>query len=74
MRLLTVKEVARILGVREQRVYQLIREHFFPEVRIGRQIRVSEESVLRFVESGGMALPGGWRRTRNTDDPDRRAS
>ena len=62
MRLLTIKEVAEILRVRDQRAYQLIHAKILPAVRIGRQLRVSEDSLRKFVESGGQALPGGWRR------------
>ena len=61
MHLLTIKEVAEILRVRDQRAYQLIHAKILPAVRIGRQLRVSEDSLREFVESGGQALPGGWR-------------
>ena len=61
MRLLTIKEVAEILRVRDQRAYQLIHAKILPAVRIGRQLRVSEDSLRAFVESGGQPLSGGWR-------------
>lgn len=47
------------------RAYQLARENFFPVgvfVRIGRRLFVNEEKYQKFVEAGGSALPGGWRR------------
>lgn len=65
MQLFTVKELARIFKVRDQRAYELIRADVIPAVRIGRQVRVSEEAIRQFVESGGQPLPGGWRRERS---------
>jgi len=61
-RLLRVPHVAQTLDVSQARVYELIRQGLLPAVRLGRQVRVSEEALRRFIESGGQALPGGWRR------------
>jgi putative molybdopterin biosynthesis protein len=33
-----------------------------PIVRLGRQIRVEEARLMSWIESGGRALPGGWKR------------
>lgn len=47
------------------RAYQLAREDFFPIgvfVRIGRRLFVNEEKYQKFVDAGGSALPGGWKR------------
>lgn len=62
MRLLTVSEVARVLGVRDNRVYDLAKSGTLPAVRIGRQLRIDEDSLLAWIKNGGAALPGGWRR------------
>lgn len=62
MRLLLVNEVAEILRLSRARVYELIRQELLPHTRLGRQIRVDEEVLREFVQSGGQALPGGWKR------------
>jgi len=61
-KLMTVREVAEILGVRPSRVADLIRRSVIKPVRLGRQIRVAPDALSAFIESGGQALPGGWRR------------
>ena len=61
MKLLTTIEVSERLSVSTQRVCGLIRDKILPSVRLGRQIRVSEEALEEWVNSGGRALPGGWR-------------
>jgi excisionase family DNA binding protein len=63
-RLLTVPEVARLLGLAPSRVYDLAREKVLPAVRLGRQIRFSLDALRAFIDGGGQALPGpgGWRR------------
>ncbi len=62
MTLLTAPEVARILRVRTSRVYELAREGLLPATRMGRQLRIDEALLRRWIKSGGEALPGGWRR------------
>lgn len=61
-RLLRIPHVAQVLDVPQARVYEMIRQGLLPCVRLGRQVRVSEEALRRFIETGGQALPGGWRR------------
>ena len=58
MRLLTIPEVARRLHVRDERAYQLVRDGVVPAVRIGRQVRVDEDSLLEWIAQGGRALDG----------------
>jgi excisionase family DNA binding protein len=54
MQLLDAKEVARILQIGTQRVYELTRQGILPSVRIGaRQIRFEEERLLQWIENGG---------------------
>jgi len=62
IRLLRIPEVARILDVNEDRVYTLAREGILPHIRLGRQIRVDRIALENFIESGGKALPGIWKR------------
>jgi excisionase family DNA binding protein len=54
MRLLDAKEVAEILQVNTQRVYELTRQGILPSIRLGaREIRFEEERLLRWIENGG---------------------
>ena len=61
MRLLTITEVSKQLNVSKERVYDLVRSDLIPSVHLGRQLRVSEDALRDWVNSGGRALPGGWR-------------
>jgi len=65
MALQTVGPTAKELNTSEERVYALAREGVFPRgvvVRLGRQIRFDPEKLREFINQGGAALPGGWRR------------
>src|SRR5688500_5853650 len=54
MRLLNANEVAEILRVNKQRVYELTRQGILPSVRIGTwQIRFEEMRLLQWIENGG---------------------
>jgi excisionase family DNA binding protein len=54
MHLLNAKEVAEILQVNTQRVYELTRQGILPSLRIGaRQIRFEETRLLQWIENGG---------------------
>ena len=66
-RLICANEVAKILGVKIERVFALAREGIVPCVRLGRQLRFSPNALRQFIESGGKALPGGWRRDGEID-------
>lgn len=61
-KLLKVEEVAYILNVSTDRVYSLARENLIPSVRIGRQIRVDESQLRNWIQDGGQALNGGWKK------------
>lgn len=60
-KLLKASEVGKILGVTPFRVYQLARAGLLPSVRLGRQIRFSEEQLTDWLRAGGRSLSGGWR-------------
>lgn len=62
LRLLNMQEVAERLGVSLQRAYEMGRSGLLPVVRLGRQMRVEEGRLIAWVDGGGRALPGGWRR------------
>jgi excisionase family DNA binding protein len=65
IQMLTMHEVADRLGVSLQRAYEMGRTGLLPIVRMGRQIRVEEGRLTSWIESGGRALPGGWKRYPN---------
>ena len=58
----TAVVVARWLDVPVDRVYQLAREGILPHVRLGRQLRFDAATVERFIDEGGRAFPGGWKK------------
>jgi excisionase family DNA binding protein len=62
MTLLIADETARVLRVPTPRVYALARQGILPCVRLGRQLRFCQHALDRWIEEGGQALPGGWRR------------
>lgn len=49
MRLLRADEVAKVLQVPKQRVYELARRHALPAIRIGRQLRFRQEALETWV-------------------------
>lgn len=61
-RLLTSKVVADRLGLTEAELYRAVREGVVPAVRIGRRLRFDPVRLNAWLEAGGQALPGGWRR------------
>lgn len=53
-KLLTAKEVAKILNVSEARIFELSRQNLIPVIRLGaRQYRYSEVSLMSWIENGG---------------------
>jgi excisionase family DNA binding protein len=63
-KLMTVEEVADILAVTPNRVRFLVREQIIKSVHLGRQIRITPGTLSAFIEGGGQALPGGWRKAK----------
>jgi excisionase family DNA binding protein len=49
MKVLTVKEAADLLRVKPQWVYKLVRGGGLPFIRLGRQIRIEEESLDKWL-------------------------
>lgn len=62
MRLLTIPEVSELLRIPRQRAYEVARLGLLPTVKIGRQVRVDEDKLRKWVDGGGQPLPGGWKR------------
>jgi excisionase family DNA binding protein len=61
-KLLRLPEVARILDLREDQVYALARQNIIPVVRIGRQLRVDPDKLKEWIDNGGKAFDGGWKK------------
>jgi hypothetical protein len=52
-------------AIPKQRWWALARENLLPEglvVRVGRVVMFNQDKVEQWLQSGGSALPGGWRR------------
>lgn len=49
MKVLTVKEAAELLKVKPQWVYAVLREGGLPFIRLGRQIRIDEASLEKWL-------------------------
>jgi len=61
-RLLTATGVAERLEITEDAVYRLTRQKVLPSVRIGRLIRFDEHALEVWIQEGGQAWDGGWRK------------
>ena len=53
--LLTVPELATVLRIGRNTAYRLIDDGTIPAIKIGRQIRVYREDVIRYVSGSGLA-------------------
>jgi putative molybdopterin biosynthesis protein len=61
----SVSSSAKRIGISVGRFYDLVRNGVLPPgvvVRLGRHIHIHPERLDQFIESGGKALPGGWRK------------
>jgi putative molybdopterin biosynthesis protein len=56
IRLLTMADVAKALGVSRHRAYELGRKGMIPLVRLGRTLRVDERKLVAIIEDGGCTL------------------
>ena len=52
---LTVRQVAELLNIGRNTAYELVRSGGIKSVTVGRQIRISKESVLEFMRKGRTA-------------------
>ena len=62
-KLLRLPEVAEILDLKEDRVYALAREGILPVVHVGRQLRVDPDKLSEWIDNGGKAFDGGWKKS-----------
>jgi len=60
-RLLTLSETAEILNIKYWRAAELARQNLIPVVHLGRSKRVDPDRLQEWINSGGKALPGGWK-------------
>ena len=60
-RIVGAKPIAELIDVKPARVYELAQQNLIPHIRMGRQVRFDLDKVEAWLESGGQALPGGWR-------------
>lgn len=61
-RLIDANELAERHGLHAERWRELARQNLVPHVRLGRTLRFDPERVAQWIDAGGQALPGGWRR------------
>ena len=58
-----VAKVARLLDAPEDTVYDGLRRSTIPGlIRVGRLVRVDAAKLTAWLDAGGGALPGGWKR------------
>ena len=58
-KILIADEVARLLRIDRQRVYELVRKKAIPFILLGeRQYRFDEEQILHFIKRGGVEESG----------------
>jgi excisionase family DNA binding protein len=71
-RLLVADEVAEMLRVDRQRIYELVRTRKIPVIRLGeRQYRFSADAVRQWLENGGSVTGGVCESSRNTGEIER---
>ena len=49
-KILTPKEIAKILKISIDKTYELIQSPGFPKIKIGRQYRISEEEFNKWIK------------------------
>jgi len=62
MRFFTVLEIAELLNLSPDRVYEAIRQNLLPSVHIGRQVRIEEQAFSEWVRQGGLRYAPGHNR------------
>lgn len=62
MRFFTVLEIAELLNLSPDRVYEAIRQNLLPSVHIGRQVRIEEQAFNEWVRQGGLRYAPGHNR------------
>ena len=49
-------------GLSAQSIYEACRQNTIPHVRCGRRVLFDQDVLEAWIQEGGQALPGGWRR------------
>ncbi|MDP2674387.1 MAG: helix-turn-helix domain-containing protein [Dehalococcoidia bacterium] len=57
MKVLTVKETADVLKIKPQWVYRMLRGGGLPFIRLGRQIRIDEDSLEKWLAEHRSVVP-----------------
>jgi excisionase family DNA binding protein len=64
VRVYSVQEAARLLGVSDMTLYRQIRAEAFPAIRVGRRFlipaRYLEEMIAAAIETRSVVDPSGW--------------
>ena len=60
MRILTIPEVAELLQIHPDTAYRYVRERKIPAVRVGRNWRVLEEDIERWLRERSGKAGGAW--------------
>lgn len=47
--IVTVKELAEMLCIGRNTAYELVRANIVPNVKIGRQVRITKEAVIEYI-------------------------
>lgn len=53
MKLISVNDTSRILGLHVMSIYKMVKEGKLKAVKIGRRVLISEAEIDRLIESGG---------------------
>jgi len=56
-KLITAREVAQATGLTPWRIYELVREHRLPQVRVGRSVWFTQESIAAYLAGSPAGLP-----------------
>ena len=46
---ITAKDLQKMLGIGHNTTYELLRSHTIPNIKVGRQIRISKQSVIDYL-------------------------
>ncbi|MNS59515.1 Helix-turn-helix domain protein [compost metagenome] len=72
IKLLRIGEVAGLLGITVARAYELARLQMIPTVRIGRQVRVKDQSLRQWIDAGGTTSLVSHNREKTVSRPGKR--
>ena len=47
--IVTVKDLAEMLCVGRNKAYEMVRADIIPNIKIGRQVRISKEAIIEYI-------------------------